>query len=421
MKFNKTILENGLRIITVPQPNTVAFTALVLVETGSKYENKTNSGVAHFLEHMCFKGTQNRPEPNQVTLELENLGAQNNAFTSQEYTGYYAKVASTKAPKALELVADLYLNPLLKQEDIDIEKGVIIEEINMYEDMPQRKAAEYFMSLLYGDQPAGWDIGGDKQVIMNMKREQFVDFRKAHYLPESTVLVLAGNFDEAALLSQAKELFAAMPSGEKSGKPAVTESQSKPEVILKHKASDQAHVVIGYRSFDMFDKRRIAAQVLSHVLGGGMGSRLFDLLRTKMGACYYVYADTDMYTDHGYIAAGAGVQLAKLSDAIVGIRKEFEKLREELVGDEELARVKNHLTGTLLLSLEGSDEIGNSYGIQELLRGEIVTLDILVEKIMAVSAEEMRDIAKEFFVPEKLNLSIVGPFEDKAEFEKLLK
>ncbi|MEZ4157016.1 MAG: pitrilysin family protein, partial [Candidatus Paceibacterota bacterium] len=140
MKFNKTTLENGLRIITVPQPNTVAFTALVLVETGSKYENKSNSGVAHFLEHMCFKGTEKRPEPNQVTLELENLGAQNNAFTSHEYTGYYAKVASTKAPKALELVADLYINPLLRQEDIDIEKGVIIEEINMYEDMPQRKA-----------------------------------------------------------------------------------------------------------------------------------------------------------------------------------------------------------------------------------------------------------------------------------------
>ena len=420
MKFNKTVLDNGFRIITIPQPAAVAMTALVLVETGSKYETREESGIAHFLEHMCFKGTTKRPVPNQVAQELEGLGAETNAFTSHEYTGYYAKVAANKGEMALEIVADIYLNPTFPKEEIEKEKGVIIQEGKMYEDLPMRKAGEYFMQLLYGDCPAGRDIIGNEKVIMGATRDVFKSFHERFYLGAQTTLVLAGNINEEKLIAQAKELFEHIPAGEKVAKEAVKESQSEMAIMLKHKESDQAHLVMGYRAFDMFDERRIALTVLAHVLGGGMSSRLFNLLREKMGAAYYVRAEADLYTDHGYVAASAGIQLAKIEEAIPAIKKEFLKLKEDLVPDKELEKVKNHLEGTTLLGLEGSDDIAGFYGLSELLRGEVTTTEELIKKIRAVTSEEIKELANELFVDEKLNMAIIGPFKDEEKFRTLL-
>ncbi|PIR87115.1 MAG: hypothetical protein COU11_02715 [Candidatus Harrisonbacteria bacterium CG10_big_fil_rev_8_21_14_0_10_49_15] len=419
--YKKTTLENGLRIITVPQPGNLATTVLVLVETGSKYETKNISGVAHFLEHMCFKGTVKRPSARVISSELDGLGASYNAFTSQEYTGYYAKVENHKNGKALELIADLYLNPIFDEKEIETEKGVVIEELNMYEDMPQRKIYDYFMHLLYGDQPAGWDIGGDREILKKMKREDFLKFRGEHYLPEHTTLIIAGGFDEEALLNSATELFKSMPSGGKGQKLAVTESQSEPALMLKHKESDQTHLRIGFRAFSMFDKRRYAAEVLADLLGGGMSSRLFHKVREDLGAAYYVGAEADLYTDHGYVAAYAGVEHSKLKTVISAMLTEFKRLQTELVPDEELVRTKSHLSGNLLLGLETSSSLAVFYGTQEVLKREVTSPEELLIGINAVTAEEIQAVAKELFKSESLNMVLIGPQKEEGEFKELLR
>lgn len=418
--FKKTTLSNGLRIITVPQENSVALTVLTLVETGSKYEAKRINGISHFLEHLCFKGTTNRPKPSMIAGELDGLGAQSNAFTSHEYTGYYAKVSADKGEKALDIIADLYLNPIFDAAEIEKEKGVIIEEIHMYEDMPQRKIGDIFMSLLYGDQPAGWDIAGEPELINKMTREDIVKYRSEHYVPVATTLVIAGAFDEKKMIERATELFGKMEHGEKHGKPAVKEVQTKPQVLLKYKKSDQAHIVLGVRTFDLHDERKYALEILGDILGGGMSSRLFQLLREQLGAAYYVRAAADLYTDHGYFAAAAGLELSKAKTVITEMLKEFKRLKTEPVSSAELERAKSHYVGNLLLGLESSDALAVFYGAQEALSKNLITTDELIKKIQAVSAEQIRKIAQEFFINDRLNLAILGPYENRKEFEELL-
>src|SRR3989344_2092477 len=222
----KTTLKNGLRILTIPRKDDLATTFLVLVEAGSKYETKEISGLSHFLEHMCFKGTEKRPKAIDIAGELDGLGAECNAFTAQEYTGYSAKVEAHKLDQALDIVSDLYLNPVFDIAEIEKEKGVVIEELNMYEDLPMRKVNDLFMELLYGDQPAGWDIGGTKEVVRSLTKEQLVAYRQAHYVPQATVVVVAGAFDEQDIIKKIEAAFGAIPAGAKSGKTAVTEAQT---------------------------------------------------------------------------------------------------------------------------------------------------------------------------------------------------
>ncbi len=201
MKFSKKILKNGLRVVTVPMKDNPTVTVLVLVEAGSKYEEKKSNGISHFLEHMCFKGTIKRPKAIDISKELDSLGSQYNAFTAQEYTGYYAKSDARHFRQIFNIVSDIYLNSTFPEAEIEKEKGVIIEEINMYEDVPQRHVQDLFMKLLYGDQPAGWNIAGEKKNILNMKRDNFVNYHKKHYLPEATVLIVAGQVAEKEVIN----------------------------------------------------------------------------------------------------------------------------------------------------------------------------------------------------------------------------
>jgi len=418
--YKKTTLKNGLRIIAIPQENSVAMTVLTLVETGSKYETKEINGISHFLEHLCFKGTKQRPEPSMIASELDGLGAQSNAFTGQEYTGYYAKVSADKGKKALEIIADLYLNPIFKSDEIEKEKGVIIEEIHMYEDMPQRRIGDYFMSLLYGDQPAGWDIAGSPELIRAMTREQIVQYRGAHYVPSATVLVVAGAFNEAEVIKNAEQLFGQMSAGTKHPKLAVIEKQSAPALFLKFKKSDQAHIMLGVRAFPMNDPRRYVIEVMGDLLGGGMSSRLFQLLRERLGAAYYVRASADLFTDHGYFAANAGIELSKVTLVISEMLKEFARLKNEVVSEAELNRAKSHLVGNLLLGLETSDSLAVFYGGQEILKRSIEMPEDILKGVQAVTAEQIQKLAQELFTPNMLNLAIIGPFNDEGEFKKLL-
>ncbi|MFA5099053.1 MAG: pitrilysin family protein [Candidatus Paceibacterota bacterium] len=420
-KSNKILLKNGLRVLSVPMKDALTTTVLVLVEAGSEYENKKNNGISHFLEHMCFKGTEKRSNSLDITSELDSMGAAYNAFTSNQYTGYYAKAQPKHFDEILDIVSDMYLNPAFNSKEIEKERGVIIEEINMYEDLPMRRAQEFFTNLLYGDQPAGWDITGRKEIIRRINRNDFIEYQKNNYLSKSTIVVVAGNFNEKEAVKKIEKAFFGIRTGKKNQKPKTIEKQKAPQIFLKTKETDQAHLVVGVRAFDIFDKRKYAIDLLADILGGGMSSRLFQKIREEMGAAYYVRADADLLSDHGFLTVSAGVDNNKVSEVVKAVVGEFERLAKEPVNKEELQRVKDHYVGNLIMALETSDQLAAFYGGQEVIVGKTVSPEETMKKIQAVKAEEISAVAKDIFKNNKLNLALIGPFKEKPRFEQILK
>ncbi len=417
--YERIVLKNGLRVLLVPQKGSLATTVAVLVSAGSKYETKEQNGLSHFLEHMCFKGTVKRPRPIDIAGELDGLGADYNAFTSEEMTSYYAKAKNGAAPKLVDIVADMYVNPVFNPHDIEKERGVIIEEINMYEDLPQRKVQELFMNLVYGDQPAGWDVAGTKENVRRFTRDDFISYRSRHYVPRATVVVVAGGFSRS-ILKDVECHFMPLAPGKKDKKLKVVESQLAPNELIRFKESDQTHAVLGFRTFDEFDERRFALQVLADILGGGMGSRLFQLVREKLGAAYYVRAGADLYSDHGLLTMSAGLDHKKVEVVLEAILGECARFTKDLVPKDELARAKEHLTGGLLLSLETSDQLGYYYAGQEISGRRIMGPNVLERKVRAVTSEQVKKVAREVFVDRGLNLALIGPAKGTS-FKKLLK
>ena len=420
MQFNKTILKNGLRVITIPMADNPSVTVLVMVAAGSKYETRAENGISHFLEHMVFKGTPRRPKAADISREFDSIGAQHNAFTSHEYTGYYAKVDSRHASVALDIVADLYNNPLLDAVEMEKEKGVIVEEIRMYEDMPQAKAARIFFELVYGDQPAGWDIAGTESNVRSFIREALVAYRSAHYVSEATTVVVSGHFDEKKILADIEKSFAGIST--KMGKPkaAVADGQVGPKVRIGWKETDQTHLILGVRSYPIDSPYRAALSVLSAILGKGMSSRLFDKLRNEMGICYYIDADSDLYTDHGMFEVSAGVDNSRVDEGIKVILAELARTAREKVTDAELVKIKDFIAGNTYLSLETSDALANYAGGREVLEGKIKTPEESIALIRAVTADDVLAVAQKIFVDKNLNLAIVGNYKDEERFKKLL-
>lgn len=421
MKFSKKVLKNGLRIITVPMKDNPTVTVLVLVEAGSKYETKKINGLSHFLEHMCFKGTIKRPKAIDISKELDTLGSQYNAFTAQEYTGYYAKSDAKHFGKIFDVVSDIYLNSIFPEVEMHKEKGVIIEEINMYEDMPNQHVQDLIMQLLYGDQPAGWNIAGKKKNILNMKRNDFIKYKKAHYLPEATVIIVAGQIEEKNVLREVNKIFGKISPGKKEKKIKIKEKQTKPQVLINFKKTDQTHFVLAIRSYDLFNKKNATLAVLAGILGGGMSSRLFQKLREEMGVGYYVRAYNDSYTDHGFLQISAGVDNKRIYEVIEAVLEECKKLKNEKVSEEELNKVKEFLIGNMKLSLESSDSIASFYGLQELLKREMKGVEEKSDEIRKVTTSQVQVLANSILENNKLNLALIGPFEDKSGFLKILK
>jgi len=421
MKFSKKVLKNGLRVITVPMKDNPTVTVLVLVEAGSKYETKRINGISHFLEHMCFKGTTRRPKATDISKELDSLGSQYNAFTAQEYTGYYAKSDARHFKQIFDVVSDIYLNSTFPEAEMQKEKGVIIEEINMYEDMPHKHVQDLMMKLLYGDQPAGWNVAGEKKNILNMKRRDFVSYHKKHYLPEATVLIVAGQVKEREVINEVKKIFGTVKRGEKDQKVKVKEKQTYPQALVNFKKTDQTHFVLSVRTCDLFDQKNAVLSVLGGVLGGGMSSRLFVKLREEMGVGYYVRAYNDSYTDHGFFQVSAGVDNKRIKEVLRAVLEECKKFKNQKVSAEELNKVKEYLIGNMKLSLESTDDIANFYGGQELLKREILKIEEKAKEIRKVTAEQIRSLAKDIFKNNKLNLALIGPFKEKKEFLRILK
>lgn len=420
MKFNKTTLSNGLKIITIPMEDNPAVTVLVTVETGSKYEKKEISGLSHFLEHMVFKGSKKRPTAMDISRELDSLGAQYNAFTSQEYTGYYAKVSKEKIDTALDIVSDIYLHPLFDGKEIEKEKGVIVEEIRMYQDSPHRHVNDLFMNLVYGDQPAGWNIAGNENTVKSFNREDFVKYLSEHYVAEATTVVISGTFDENDAIKKVEKAFSNISTDKKHTKLKVKEEQNKPQTLLKFKETEQAHLILGVRSFDAKSEYDPVLSVLSTLLGGGMSSRLFQKLREEMGVGYYIRSSHDAYTDHGLFTISTGIDTTRIDEVIKVLLNECKKIVNEEISEQELNKVKDYIAGSFVLGLETSDSRAEYCVINQILKGKIDSPKEEIEKIKKVTVNDIKEIAKKIFVDENLNLAIIGPYKDKQRFENLL-
>jgi predicted Zn-dependent peptidase len=291
MKYTQKKLPNGLRVISVPMKDNPTVTVLVLVETGSKYERDGERGLSHFLEHMCFKGTTTRKNTFTISHELDAIGSQYNAFTSHEYTGYYAKSDKKHIEKIFDVVSDIYLNPIFPEAEIEKEKGVIVEEINMYEDMPQRHVQDLFMSLLYGNQPAGLSITGTHDSVRKMTRKDFTEYHDKHYTPNKTTVIVSRAVTTEVIQALTKKYFGKLSSKKIQDKQKTKDVQTKPQVLVKYKKTDQTHLVLGFRTFDVYDEKNYALDVMANVLSGGFSSRLFMKLREELGVAYYVRAD----------------------------------------------------------------------------------------------------------------------------------
>jgi len=418
--FQKHTFKNGLRLVTVPMKNTKAVTVLVLVGTGSKYETKEINGISHFLEHMFFKGTKKRPNTLAVNEVLDKIGGEHNAFTGPEYTGYWAKVDNKHLDLALDWISDIFLNSKIEQEEIDREKGVILEEINVYLDIPMYYIDDLWGELLYGNQPAGWRIIGEKNIIKNLKRGSFIDYLNNHYSSYNTVVVVAGNI-ENNIKSKIEKYFSDINIKNPKNKEKVFEKQTKPKVLNHYKKTDQTHLYLGVRAYDIFHKDKYVLQILSTILGGGMSSRLFIDIREREGLAYYIKTELDLYTDSGSLYARAGVNNDKVDKAVEIILKNYKLIRDKKVGKEELKKAKNYIKGRNILAMESSDVQASFYANQELLTNKILTLDEKLAKIESVTTNDIQRVAKDIFRPEKLNLALIGPFKDKKRFEKLLK
>ncbi len=425
--YQPTNLPSGLGLITAPIDGAKTTAVLLLVATGSKYESRAQNGLSHFLEHMFFKGTTKRPTALALSSELDALGAEYNAFTSKEYTGYWIKVAGNEAPRALEIVGDMLSDPLLSEEEIAREKGVIIEEINMYLDNPMWYIEDVWEELLYGDTPAGRPTIGIKDNIKSWTRADFLDYYSRQYGAKTSYLIVAGQIP-ANLTELTNQHFGNLKNGAWQEKLAVSETQTAPALKLFAKSTDQAHLALGVRSQAYGHADEFILKIISLLLGGSMSSRLFINLRERNGLAYYVRTSQESYTDCGYLVTNAGVPVDKLTEAITIIINEYQRLKTELVSDEELDKVKSMLAGKLPLTLEGADDVAQWYGRQLILlkqqnkSGEpALTPEEFIAKIQAISAADIQRVAQEIFTDAKLNLAIISPETDEAKFRDLLK
>jgi len=419
--FKKTILENSLRLITFPMKNTQALTLLILIGTGSKYERKEINGVSHFLEHMAFKGTKKRPETLDIAKELDRVGGLYNAFTDKELTGFWVKVDSKHFDLALDVLSDIIFNSLFLEKEIEKEKKVIVEEINMIKDNPQVHVLNLWEKLLYGDQPAGWLISGEKETVKNISRKDILDYFKNQFVAENVVISLAGNFEEKEITPKIKKFFGKFKKAKPFYKKPVIEIQKSPQTLINFKETDQTHLVFGVRTFDLFRKERYPLAVISTILGGIMSSRLFIKIRGKRGLAYYIRSFPEHYTDSGYLVTQAGLNNQRVDEAIKIILNEYQNLKLKKIPKVELEKAKENIKGHLFLSLETSDSWASYLGIQEILRKEILMPEEESKRIDNVSQDDILKVAREIFQSKKLNLTLIGPFKEKEKFEKILK
>lgn len=412
MRFNKQILSNGLRLITVPMPSFESATVLVMVGAGSRYENKQNNGISHFLEHMAFKGTEKRPTAMDISSLIDGMGGEFNAFTGKETTGYYIKASKNNVELCLDVLSDMLMNSKLDQIEIDKEKGVILEEINLYEDTPMRKIGDIYEQLLYGDTPLGWDIAGKKEIIKKITRHDFVDYMESLYSADNMTVVVAGGIDEREVSALVDTYFNSMKQFATLKAPAIHEHQEKPEIYIKEKKTEQIHIAMGIRTVPVDDPKKYPLEVLSAILGGGMSSRLFHEIREKRGLAYYVRSHSDHYKDAGSFVTLAGIDPKRVIEAVQVLAEEYVKVKDGKLDltEDELTKAKEFLKGHFVLELEDSRSVASYYAHQELLEEEQLNPDEVLAKLDAITVDEIVEVGKTYFRNSTLNLALIGDF-----------
>jgi predicted Zn-dependent peptidase len=423
MKHIRKVLPNGLRLITIPMPSFESATVMVMVGAGSRYETAKNNGISHFLEHMAFKGTQKRPNAQAIASLIDGIGGEFNAFTSKEVTGYFVKSAASHFDLSLDILSDMLQNSKLDEKELEKEKGVILEEINLYEDTPARKIGDIYESLLYGDTPMGWDIAGRKEVIKATIRKDFVDYMGSLYSADNITVVVAGGVDSDEVEAKVKKYFNTMKSFDILKYTKLVENQVKPALIIKQKTTEQVHIGIGFRTVSIDSEEKHALSILSAILGGGMSSRLFSEVREKRGLAYYVRTSSEHYKDGGNLVSTAGLDPKRIDEGISVIIGEYAKISslKSQITKQELEKAKEYLKGHFVLELEDSRSVAAFYAGAELLEKSIEDPDEIIGKLEKVTQEEVEEVAKKYLRESTLNLAIIGNFDNRQRFEKLLK
>lgn len=420
--YKKTKLKNGIRIIKVPNRNIKTVTVVAIFRVGSRDETGKMEGIAHFLEHMMFKGTEKRPTGTDISKELDNIGAANNAFTGKEYTGYWIQTEKKDIFLALDVLSDILLHSRFEEKELENEKDAVIEEINMYEDAPMRDIPSVFENMLYRGQSLGHDQLGSKENVKNFCRQDLVDFYNSNYREDNLIITVSGNFDEKKVDRAIERLF--MPFEKHPKKTKVKKNidvQGEAEVFVKYKETDQSNFSLGFRAFNTGHKDQYALDVLNVILGGNSSSRLYEKIREKNGLAYYIYSYAEDFQDVGYFTIQSGVGNDKCEKAISMVMEEIRRIKDEKVSPQEIERAKGHIRGRMAISLESSSSLASFITSQELLCGKILTPEEKFAKISAVTAKDLQRVAKKIFTEKGLNLAIIGPFRDGKKFEKLLK
>jgi predicted Zn-dependent peptidase len=416
--FDIQHFPNGTRLLTAPQADAQSTCVMVMYAVGSRYEDDATGGISHFAEHLFFKGTERRPTARVIATEIDGIGAEFNAFTGKEYTGYYVKCAKEHVPVAIDVLGDMLLHSLFDPEEIEREKGVIVEEMNMYLDTPTSYLPGVYDRLCYGDTPLGRDIIGTPETVRAATRETFTNHLARWYVPSRTVIGLGGAITDSSRAA-VQELFGSLPAAD-SAAPAPWKPEPHPRVRIHHKESDSFHIRIGGDGLPLTHPDRYAASVLAAVLGGGMSSRLFTEVRERRGLAYYIGAQHGQYVEAGSLFSQAGVDLKRADEAISTIVAELSRIVNEPVPEDELTKARNMLKGRLVLGLEDPRSIV-AFGLRTtILEGEPREIPEVLAGLDAVTADDIARVAKDLLAPEKLRLAAIGPFEDESRFEALL-
>ena len=416
--FQRNTLDNGLRVLTADLPYAQSVAVIVMLAAGSRYETDETSGIAHFSEHMFFQGTEQRPNAKEIAGAIDAIGGEFNAFTGKEYTVYYVKCAAEHRDVALDVLVDMLRNSLFEAEEIEREKGVIVEEMNMYYDTPRDFIGSVYEHLLWGDQPLGRDIIGSKDTVRGATRDTFMGYLDRWYKPSRIVLGVAGRIGDD-LLERAQELLGDLSDAE-TGEPEPTMPHANGRVRVHTKQSEQAHVSIGVHSLPLDHPDKYALQLLATVLGGGMSSRLFSEVRERRGLAYYVYGLNHSYSDAGTLYSQAGVDITRIDDAVSTIAGELRKVATEPLPAEELQKARNFAKGRFVLQLESPQGL-MLFGLRkEVLEREVPDPDEVLRGLDAVTADDVARVASELITAEHLRLAVIGPFDDAARFEPLL-
>lgn len=423
MKYSKEKLKNGIRVITVPLPNLESATVAVWVKTGSRQEGDKIAGLSHFLEHMVFKGSKKRPTAKEIAEAVDAIGGEFNAATSKDWTNFYIKARTGHIDTAFDVLSDMVLNPILAPEEIEREKGVIVEEIRMYEDTPMLQIGNVFEQIMFEGSTLGRDISGSEKTVRGLTKDDFDKYRNLHYYPENILVTVAGSVDEKGVRKLAQKYFGSLRSKGKNGVKGFQAKQTKPRVKLHPKKKEQAHFILGFRGEGRSYAGKYAQAVLSTILGGGMSSRLFTEVRERRGLAYSVNSSIERYDDTGYLATYAGVDPKRIDEAISVVLDQHYALSDLRlpISKKELEKTKEFLKGHLALSLEETKDINYFFADQELFLKGIKTPEEVYKAIDKVSIEEILEEAKKLFVPQNLNLAIIGNYENEERFAKLLK